>query len=151
MEIRIRSTGAVLSDDGFRKYVQDTYQASFAEITPEILTQFGADAVLDGPAPVLARYQTAYRDGVQEINGEWVTKWTIQDLVGPEEKKQIDDWQAAAVRIERDRLLTISDWTQMPDNNLATKANWATYRQALRDLPSQSGFPWDVHMPEQPK
>jgi len=30
------------------------------------------------------------------------------------------------------------------------KAVWATYRQALRDVPTQSGFPWEVTYPTQP-
>ena len=43
------------------------------------------------------------------------------------------------LRLKRDALLTESDWTQVNDSPLtdAKKAEWATYRQALRDLPSQ--------------
>ena len=42
------------------------------------------------------------------------------------------------LRLKRDALLTESDWTQVNDSPLtdAKKAEWATYRQALRDLPS---------------
>jgi len=42
-------------------------------------------------------------------------------------------------RAKRDRLLQASDWTQMPDCQLSNtkKAEWATYRQALRDLPQK--------------
>lgn len=42
-------------------------------------------------------------------------------------------------REKRDRLLQASDWTQMPDSALSDtkKAEWATYRQALRDLPQK--------------
>lgn len=39
------------------------------------------------------------------------------------------------VRNTRDGLLSSSDWTQMPDYNGTKKTEWATYRQALRDLP----------------
>ena len=40
------------------------------------------------------------------------------------------------LRMERDRLLAESDWTQMPDSPLtdSQKTSWATYRQALRDM-----------------
>ena len=43
------------------------------------------------------------------------------------------------LRLKRDALLTESDWTQVNDSPLtdANKAEWATYRQTLRDLPSQ--------------
>lgn len=46
------------------------------------------------------------------------------------------DWEK--IRRKRDDLLVRTDWTQMPDSPLTTakKAKWATYRQALRDLPT---------------
>jgi len=70
---------------------------------------------------------------------------TIEPDPGPTEE-QI----AAQVRGERDRLLTETDWTQVPDAPVDSAA-WATYRQALRDIPNQSGFPTDINWPEQPE
>ena len=57
-----------------------------------------------------------------------------------------DEEKLANFRIERTRRLNICDWTQLPDSPLSStkKAEWATYRQALRDLPDQSGFPWEA-------
>jgi len=55
---------------------------------------------------------------------------------------------AANVRAQRDRLLAASDWTQLADAPV-DQAAWATYRQALRDLPEQEGFP-NVEMPHDP-
>ena len=52
-------------------------------------------------------------------------------------------------RAQRDSLLTASDWTQIPDAPV-DKAAWATYRQSLRDIPQQSGFPTTVVWPTQP-
>ena len=40
------------------------------------------------------------------------------------------------IRIERDKLLKQSDWTQGEDVPTAIKSAWTTYRQALRDVPS---------------
>lgn len=57
---------------------------------------------------------------------------------------------AAQVRAQRNALLSASDWTQMVDVPV-DKTVWATYRQALRDVPSQQGFPWDVQWPTQPE
>lgn len=52
----------------------------------------------------------------------------------------------------RNRLLTESDWTQMPDAPLddETRAAWAVYRQALRDIPQTTDEPDDVIWPAQP-
>ena len=59
------------------------------------------------------------------------------------------------LRLKRDVLLTESDWTQVNDSPLSDtkKAEWATYRQELRDLPSshQSTTNFDdVVFPTQP-
>lgn len=54
------------------------------------------------------------------------------------------------VRRERDKLLSASDWTQLPDVPLATKEKWAVYRQALRDITQQSD-PFNIVWPEPPQ
>ena len=56
-----------------------------------------------------------------------------------------------SVRAKRQSLLTASDWTQLPDVPLETKAAWAVTRQLLRDITDQAGFPFDVVWPESPK
>lgn len=56
--------------------------------------------------------------------------------------------KAAQVRAARDRALSASDWTQVADAPV-DKAAWATYRQALRDLPEAEGWP-NVSLPNDP-
>ena len=60
--------------------------------------------------------------------------------------------RSEGVRAERDRLIAGSDWTQLPDFplNSEVKTAWAIYRQALRDIPQQAGFPDSVEWPEEP-
>lgn len=53
-------------------------------------------------------------------------------------------------RLRRNKLLSQSDWTQLPDVPLATKEAWATYRQALRDITDQPGYPLNIVWPEPP-
>jgi len=55
-------------------------------------------------------------------------------------------------RANRDDLLLRSDWSQTNDNTLsdAKKAEWAVYRTALRDVPLQSGFPYEINWPVKP-
>ena len=55
------------------------------------------------------------------------------------------------IRIKRNILLEKSDWTQVSDIPNNIKEPWATYRQTLRDLPAQSGFPNNVTWPTEPK
>jgi hypothetical protein len=56
------------------------------------------------------------------------------------------------VKIKRNKLLAICDWTQLSDSPLSTeqKSVWATYRQALRDVPQQGVEPESVTWPTQP-
>jgi hypothetical protein len=57
---------------------------------------------------------------------------------------------AKQLRDHRDELLANSDWTQVADAPV-DKAAWATYRQALRDIPLQTDFPWNTTWPTQPE
>jgi hypothetical protein len=59
------------------------------------------------------------------------------------------DQQTKEARTQRDALLSQSDWTQVPDAPV-DQAAWAQYRQALRDVPQQSGFPGDITWPVKP-
>lgn len=59
------------------------------------------------------------------------------------------DAMAADIRSQRNALLSSCDWTQVSDAP-ANQPAWAAYRQALRDIPSQPGFPWDVQWPTKP-
>ena len=58
------------------------------------------------------------------------------------------DVQWQELRDVRDGLLMKSDWTQMSDVTLDNKAAWATYRQALRDLPANTADPGNPIWPE---
>tara|TARA_Y100000022_G_scaffold130846_1_gene113511 strand:- start:49 stop:462 length:414 start_codon:yes stop_codon:yes gene_type:complete len=72
--------------------------------------------------------------------------------IGALDTEKIEDEKRYSIRSQRHTLLSDSDWTVMPDSPLTTdkKAEWATYRQALRDIPAQSGFPNDITWPTAP-
>lgn len=53
------------------------------------------------------------------------------------------------IRTKRNLLLAASDWTQLPDVQLANKDEWATYRQALRDVTNQTD-PFNIVWPTPP-
>lgn len=80
---------------------------------------------------------------------EGVWQLVNKDVVDSFENTQ-KEAKGAEVRAERDKLLAESDWTQLPDVNLSNKADWTKYRQDLRDVTKQAGFPYDVVFPKKP-
>lgn len=81
-------------------------------------------------------------------NGVWVETWLISEASSETISFRFAE-MSAQVRSQRDQLLASSDWTQLTDSPV-DKAAWATYRQQLRDLPAQNGFPY-VKIPTSPK
>jgi len=164
MELRNRTTGAVITESQFRSEHKNT---SFPKVlTVELLNNFDYDPILEGPqAQTTPPYQISVRDGIVKINDQWFTKY----IAGPVFQEYTDDegvvhtaaeqWEAycfqkdaeqtASVRSDRNKRLAECDWTQLADSPV-DKTVWETYRQALRDVPSQQGFPWEVTWPEEP-
>lgn len=93
-----------------------------------------------------------------KVNGTWQRKWVIEEL-SDEEKQKILDSKAAAVRTERDRKLAETDWRVIFEVEKAAidglgiqyPTAWANYRQALRDITKQPGFPLTVDWPVPPQ
>ena len=83
------------------------------------------------------------------VNGQAVAKTD-------DEKQSYDDTRNAetfdSLRYRRNALLTQSDWTQANDSPLSAskRAEWATYRQSLRDLPSNTSDPANATFPTEP-
>lgn len=86
---------------------------------------------------------------IEQVNGKWVEQWNVVNRT-QEEVSQQDAMQEAKIRADRDERLAQTDWTQVADAPVNQEA-WATYRQALRDVPAQAGFPWSVTWPTQPE
>ena len=68
-------------------------------------------------------------------DGEFVSVVQVTDL-SAEEIQVAKDSAMAQLRYTRNTLLTACDWTQIPDCTIPKKAEWATYRQTLRDFPA---------------
>jgi hypothetical protein len=84
-------------------------------------------------------------------NGEWVTTWQVTSASADEIAERLQE-KSSEIREQRNQLLTDCDWTQLTDSplNADVKTSWATYRQQLRDVTSQTGFPWNVQWPSAP-
>lgn len=158
MEIRLRSTGEVISDREF--YIRSPKAP--VPLTAEWLDTFGGDVVFEGPQATGGTvYQYSQRDGIEQIDGRWYTKYVLGPIFYDNEegtaadqeaayKARRDAEQAANVRNQRNDVIAKTDWTQLPDSPV-DKVLWAEYRQALRDIPTQAGFPWTIEWPVEPK
>lgn len=156
MEIRNRSTGAIVTDSQFRA---DNPGTSFPkQLTADILDGFGYDPVLNGAAATVSGpYEVSTRDGVEQINGQWFTKFIVGPVFADSDaetayRTKIDNQTATNVRAERDRKLDACDWTVLTDSPLTTakKTEWKTYRTALRNISAAEGFPHTMEWPTEP-
>ena len=125
---------------------RDNPNISFPKSVPEsVLADYDVYRVVEEAKPSFESFdpvthQVSQADPVLE-NGAWVRKWVMAERSA--------DKIAEDVRSLRNQLLADSDWTQVADAPV-DQAAWATYRQALRDIPEQNGFPDNVTWPVAP-
>lgn len=96
-------------------------------------------------------YEQNLTEGLPElVNGVWSQTWTVSAATSEQISERIAA-QWSVVRADRNQRLASCDWTQLPDSPLSNeeKAQWATYRQALRDVTQQSD-PFAIVWPTAP-
>lgn len=164
-EYRIRSTGEVKSQGQIRSMHPNV---SLPKVwNANVNETLGIDPVLASPKPEPSGdYKVVVRNGVeQDANGNWVWAWTESDMFQEYTddegtvvtvQDQIDAKVAAdnaaleaAERATRDNLLKATDHYGLSDVSM-TEAMTA-YRQALRDVPQQEGFPQTITWPTKPE
>ena len=151
----------------FRAYQKANGGPAWDTTTTEVLTALGADVVFEGPQATGGTvYQYSQAAGVEQVDGKWYTKYilgpTFTDTPATDTtpaqtaaeqeaayKATKDAEQAKSVRTSRNDKLKECDWTQITDATV-DKTAWATYRQALRDITAQAGFPWTITWPDAP-
>jgi hypothetical protein len=147
----------------FRTFIKANGGPTWGQTTEEILNSLGADVVFEGPqASGGTVYQFSMPDGVEQVDGKWYTKhilgpvFTDGETTAAEQeaayKAMKDAEQAKSVRASRDAKLSECDWRVIKalESNLPQDFEWAAYRQALRDVTVQAGFPWTIDWPEAP-
>lgn len=109
---------------------------------------FSPELIYNPATQISTQNGCAYNEQTQR----WEIVWSVRDKTQEELDAELATAQGN-VRAERNKLLSDSDWTQMPDAPLTTeqKTAWQVYRQALRDVTAQVGFPYDVAWPNQPE
>jgi hypothetical protein len=139
--------GFPIAEDNFRRLFP--YTSFPTHFTAEVVEHLDYGIYDFSNAPDVGRYEKAVEVApVRNEYGIWRQTYAIAPM-DDVEKQEVDAQQAASVRTERNRRLAACDWTQLADapvDNLA----WAVYRQNLRDVPNQPGFPVTIIWPTQP-
>jgi len=128
----------------------DNPNTSFpSQMTEEQLNQFNVYNISQVGQPSVDYTKNVTESTPQKINGAWTQVWTVSDATEEEITQRTTD-KGNEIRSQRDALLTACDYTQLPDVPLTNKSDWATYREQLRQIPEQSGFPWNITWPTSP-
>ena len=142
---------AIVEDGVIKRYPytiddlrRDNPTVSFPNtLSEEDLTTFNLVPYMETSQPLYDKnvYVVERTDPVFE-NGRVVVRWQLSP------RRDAADM----IRRQRDKLLTDSDWTQMADSPLSdeVKELLAQYRQVIRDVPNQEGFPLFYYFPEKP-
>lgn len=139
--------------DTFPYYIntlkKENPNTSFPSVmTDEMLVDWNVYSVVVEDRPAHTANQTvSLNDAPVLSEGIWSVGWAIRSW----SQEEIDEAEEN-IRERRDKLLSLCDWTQILDSPLSdeNKIEWQTYRQELRDITDQSGFPADVTWPTQP-
>jgi hypothetical protein len=118
------------------------------EYTADVVEPFGYGIFDFTNAPICDRYEKAVElTPTRNQFGIWTQTWQVLQM-NDDEKLAEDAMKQREVRSERARRLAETDWRFRSD--LVVSQAWVDYCQALRDVPTQAGFPWDIQWPAQP-
>ena len=129
---------------------RDNPNTSFPKtIQPETMAAFNMYPVETGNAPAYdaETHRIESSDQPVLVNGKWELTKTAVPLTAEQLQDRAND-KAAETRQERNRLLAETDWWAVSDRTMT--AEQTAYRQALRDITAQAGFP-DVTWPTKPE
>jgi len=135
---------------GVSELTWDNPNTSFPEqMSDEVLARFDIYPVTpkDVPEQFDPITQNAATVNPTFIDGSWVQTWSITAASDAEVTNRLN-YLASNIRETRNMLLSKTDWTALTDNTMTPEM--AIYRQALRDITKQSGFPTSVLWPEVP-
>ena len=163
-EYRIRSTGELKSQSEIQS---DNPNVSLPKVWNDNVNEaLGIDPVLASPKPdPSGDFKVVIRNGAtQDAKGNWVEAWTEQEMfteytddegntvtvqAQKDAKTAADNAAlAASERSKRDELLKVTDHYGLSDVTMSSEM--ATYRQALRNVPQQAGFPNNITWPTLP-
>lgn len=144
---------ALVKDGNFVSFfdlMNEFKNTSFPEDVQDHHLPSGVVRVYPTQAPNITPYQ--YLEPADPVfdGTKWVAQYAIKEYSDERQRQRVLDQFSENIRNIRDAKLVACDWTQgrdIPDN---ISSAWATYRQALRDIPLQEGFPFNVTWPVAP-
>ena len=160
MNYRNKTTGAISTQGEIR---QANKHRSFPRVwDSEVCVLLDIDPILGSPHPSTTALQTVAGNGaVQDSLGNWVEAWSVVDAFSDTTDEDgvttskadneaaytasLDATAAASVRAERDALIKATDFYALSDVVMTTEMT--NYRQALRAVPEQAGFPHTIVWP----
>ena len=104
---------------------------------------------IQDPEPVFDFYTQKLESTYEETETEARHGWLVSDLT-EEEKAERLELGKIMVRQQRNDMLKETDYLMFSDTPEPSQA-WLDYRQALRDIPTQAGFPINVVWPTKPE
>ena len=117
-------------------------------LTDAVVASLGYDAITDGTTPTVSSiYESVVKDEIKEVSGKWTQTYKVVAM-SDSEKTALNNDIASSERNQRNFLLAETDW--MAGSDLTISDAWKTYRQALRDLPTASGWPHTHTWPTKP-
>lgn len=150
---------ALVSDGQVQKYPytigmlrKDNPTTSFPKKpTEELLQSWGMERVFVVERPVVDHTKNVIEATPVEVDGAWTQVWVVTEA-SEAEVVQRNDEEAARIREQRSRLLAESDWIVVFHTEKGTNIpfEWELYRQQLRDITAQDGFPHNVTWPSLP-
>ena len=124
------------------KLRRDNPNTSFPKQIPdELLASYSVYPYTRPAAPEYDSLSHHLTDGAfEQVAGAWSLPYVFE--------RQPQDQAERNIRSRRDGLMQETDWMALSDNTMAS--DWATYRQALRDITGQAGFPYEITWPTKP-
>lgn len=142
MYAKLMADGSIKAPYYLNDLQRDNPHTSFPDtLSPLVLEGFGVAIVSQTPPPEVDTSVNQLTYSVVRQEGQYKQVWSATPIS--------EEIASQRVRDRRSDKLRATDWTQTPDATV-DRAAWATYRQALRDVPQQPGFPYSIVWPNEP-
>jgi hypothetical protein len=156
MKFRHNDTGQIFNSEWEFRYAYPS--VSFPTVLDQNALEFAnVSVVVEVVPPTITQLQRVDYDGIQLIDGQWTDVWSVHNKF--DDPTEQAAWEAEclemqwnSIRDERNKLLTQTDYTDLPNTPITTQCrnNFITYRQALRDITNQSD-PYNIVWPTIPQ